>query len=101
MFMLKLSQLKISQIQIRQFYLLGAILMVFSLIGSLWNCIAVWHLLNNFGAKLSQVCGCLFQFLWFGLFFYLYKLTPRQQPRIVESKELDDYLNKLKQEDKK
>ena len=81
-------------IQIRTFYLIGTILMVFSIVGSIWNAAIIWPGLNN-GGKMSTVTGVLFNVLWMSLFLYLYKVTPKSNPQIVDNKEIEDLLKEL------
>jgi len=82
-------------INIRTFYLCGVVLMIASVVGSIWNAIAIWNTLTNLGAKLSTSTGVLFQLLWLGIFYYLYKITPKQQPKVVNSPEIEKMLNEL------
>ena len=82
-------------ISIKTFYIVGAGLMVFSTIGSIWSAVLNWPLLNN-GSKLSTSVGVLFNFLWFGLFLFLYKMTLTEPMQVVNSPEIENLLNDLK-----
>jgi hypothetical protein len=88
------------KIEIRTFYLVGAILMVFSMIGSIWALNTNWGILVT-GAKMSAVVGILFNLLWCGLFTFLYKMTPKQPDKVVNDPEIDKLLQELRLEDKK
>lgn len=79
---------------IKTFYLAGAILMIFSIIGTFWSACIVWNGLN-IGGKISQVTGILFNFLWMGLFLFLYKMTPDMPNKVIESPEIDSLLKEL------
>lgn len=68
--------------------------MIFSFAGSLWSTSENWGILNN-GGKLSGVTGVLFQLLWLGLFFFLYKTTPKQPEKIFHNPEIDKMLKEL------
>jgi prepilin signal peptidase PulO-like enzyme (type II secretory pathway) len=82
-------------IKFRTFYKWGAILMMFSIIGSVWNAISVWNFLTNFGAKLTTIVGVLLNVLWAGFFIFLIKVTPKEPDAIIESPEINDLLKKL------
>jgi hypothetical protein len=86
------------RLQIRTFYLVGAVLMIFSVIGVVWSNIISWENLNT-GAKLSGVTSILFQLLWLGLFAFLYKMTPEQPTvksmKVVDVEEIDAMIKEL------
>lgn len=82
------------KLQIKTFYKVGAILMIFSVIGSIWSLKLSWSLLN-IGAKLSGITGVFFNGLWMALFIFLYKNTPDMPQKVIESPEMDELLTKL------
>ena len=93
--------MRIPKLEIRTFYLIGSILMVFSIIGSIWNLNVIWGALNG-GGKMSGLAGVLFNFLWLGLFLFLYKMTPKQEPnvRVIEDPKIEKLLNDLTKTEK-
>jgi hypothetical protein len=75
---------------IKIFYLIGAILMIFGVLGSLVNLFIIWEV-SNIGVKISVIStGVLFNFLLTAFFFYMYKQTPDMT---INNNELDNLLN--------
>lgn len=95
--------INIPKLEIRTFYLTGAILMVFSIIGSIWALNVNWSYLV-WGARISSIVGVLFNFLWMGLFAFLYKMTPKGAgipQKVVNSPEIEQMLKELSLNDQK
>jgi len=85
------------KLEITTFYLAGAILMCFSVIGSLWALYSVWGGIVG-GDRMSRIIGVLFNVLWIGLFVFLYKMTPKNamgMQKVVNSPEIDNMLKEL------
>lgn len=82
------------QIQIKDFYGVASILMIIVVIANIWNLTVNWNFMN-LASKISFIAGSIFfQLLLFGLFFGLWKTTPKIG-KIVEDKVLDDILKNI------
>ena len=80
----------------RRFYLIASILMIISLLGSVWNLFIVWNGIT-IGGKISQLAGGVgFNLLLFILFIGLYRITPSMNlnPKVIESPDLDALIKK-------
>lgn len=82
------------KIQMKDFYGIASILMIIVVAANIWNLTSNWGLMN-LPSKISFIAGSIiFQLLLFGLFFGLWKSTPRIG-NIVEDKVLDDVLKNI------
>jgi hypothetical protein len=84
-------------IQLRDFYLIGGILMLVTLVANLYSLYFVWGNLN-IGGKVASIAGTLlFNLLFCVMFFFLYKTTPKMNlnSTIVDSPELDKFLEEV------
>lgn len=82
------------KIQIKDIYLISAILMAIVVIANSWNLIVNWNIMNIPG-RISFIAGSvLFQLLLFGMFILLFKNTPRIG-KIVDDSELDKILSNI------
>jgi len=83
------------------FYKFGSVLFFFGAIGAVINLKMQWALINV-GGKISMFSSFLFQLLILGLFLTLYfqiRKQPTAPQKVVESPEIEAFLNNLKAED--
>lgn len=82
-------------ISIRDFYLIGAILMLISFLANLYNIVSIWQILT-LASKISSVAGTLlFNLLLCSMFFWLWKTTPKNPMMIQENPELDKFIEEI------
>lgn len=87
--------MKTVKIDLRVFYLVGAILMFISFLANLYNLTILWGNLNV-GGKISFIAGSLlFQLLLCSMFFWLWKVTPKSSMTIQDNPELDKFVEEL------
>ena len=85
------------------FYKFGSVLFFFGAIGAVINLKMQWALINV-GGKISIFSSFLFQLLILGLFLTLYfqiRKQPTAPQKVVESPEIEAFLNDLKSNDTK
>ena len=81
-------------IDIKQFYLIGGVLMLLSVLGQIWNLSVTWDILTM-GARISQIAGgVLFSSLLTTFFLGLWYKTPKT-PSIAEVQVNSEELDKL------
>jgi len=85
------------------FYKFGSILFFFGAIGGAINLKMQWATIN-IGGKISMFSSFIFQLLLLGLFITLYfqiRKQPKAPQKVVESPEIEAFLNDLKSDDTK
>jgi hypothetical protein len=88
-------------INIRQFYLIGGILMFISVLGQIYNQYLVWNIVT-IGAKVSSIAGgILFSLLLTVFFLGLWYKTPKMPDAVVNNAELDKLLKDISEGDTK
>mgnify|MGYP001411074233 CR=1 FL=1 len=84
---------------IKTFYLIASILMIVSVLGQGWNLDIIWNSIT-IGAKISNIAGMFFNVLLVILFLGLYKMTPNLNTQVIDNKEMDKFLEQIKNEAK-
>lgn len=85
-------------IDMKKFYLIGAILMLVAVLGSVWNLFLIWNEIT-IGAKIAQIAtGVLFQSLLVILFFGLYKMMSPigQTEQVLDTVDLNKLIKEVK-----
>jgi hypothetical protein len=86
--------MNIPTLSMKKFYIIAGILMLLSVIFSIWNLTTGWVIMN-LPAKLSFIFGTiLFQLLLVVLFFGMWKVMP--DTTIKDNKELEELLETMK-----
>ena len=80
-----------SKINIRTFYIVFIISELGIILGQFIGIYYTWSILN-IGGKIGTCFQLLFNFAFLGLFYWLYKNTPKPM-KVVDEKRLDELLN--------
>jgi hypothetical protein len=91
-------KLPLPNIKLKTFYMMGGCLMSVSLLGNIIAQYIQWEA-YNIGNKISGVASIFFTLMWMGFFIFLYKNAPEMPSKVVNSPEIDELLNNLKEED--
>jgi len=89
----------VKKIDIRKFYLIGSWLMIVAVTANIYNTTMIWSSLINIGAKMQMLTGIMFNILWIGFFFFLYKNSPKKinmPDKVINNPEIDKLLQDLK-----
>jgi hypothetical protein len=82
------------KIQIKDLYLISAILILVVVVANIWNLISNWTSMN-LPAKISFIAGSIFfEVVLFTMFYLLWKVTPKFE-NIVDDKDLDNILKNI------